>query len=141
MRPPPESARHRVRRAMTLVEVLAVIVILGLLTAVLSVGITGKLARAKRELARTQVAHLAAQVQTFHLETNRLPKDLSELAGDPASSYFTEAERLIDPWGNAFVYRVPGGAKRAFEIVSLGADGVAGGSDADEDVSSAGRPR
>ena len=45
----------------------------------------------------------------------------------------------VDPWGSAFVYRRPGPAGLAFEVVSYGADGTPGGSGRDADISSAGR--
>ena len=43
------------------VEVLAVVVILGLLATVLTAGISGKMGKARHELARTQIAQLVAQ--------------------------------------------------------------------------------
>ena len=44
--------------AMTLVEILAVVVILGLLAVTLTVGIGGKMSRAKREIAKIQIAQI-----------------------------------------------------------------------------------
>lgn len=126
--------------ALTLVEILAVVVILGLLAATLTVGISGKMAKAKKELARTQIAQLVAQVQVFQLETRNVPttaKGLGALTADPSSSYYVEPSRLKDPWGNPYRYVVPGSGGQPFEIVSSGADGRPGGSGEDADISSA----
>jgi len=126
--------------ALTLVEILAVVVILGLLAATLTVGISGKMAKAKKELARTQIAQLVAQVQVFQLETRNVPtsaKGLSALTGDPSTSYYIEPARLKDPWGNPYRYVVPGSGGQAFEIISSGGDGRPGGTGEDADISSA----
>lgn len=126
--------------AMTLVEILAVVVILGLLAATLTVGISGKMGKAKKELARTQIAQLVGQVQTFQLDTRQLPPvgaGLGALSADPAASWYVEAARLKDPWGNPYRYLVPGTSGQPFEIVSYGADGRSGGSGDDADISSA----
>lgn len=125
---------------MTLVEILAVVVILGLLAATLTVGISAKMGRAKRELARTQIGQLVGQVQTFQIDTKALPsssKGLQALTADPSAAWYVEAGRLNDPWGNPFRYNVPGGNGQPFEIVSFGADGRPGGSGDDADISSA----
>ena len=126
--------------ALTLVEILAVVVILGLLAATLTVGISGKMGRAKRELAKTQIAQLVGQVQTFQLDTRSLPnaaKGLAALSADASASWYVEPARLKDPWGNPYRYLVPGSAGQAFEVQSLGADGKQGGSGDDADISSA----
>lgn len=40
---------------------------------------------------------------------------------------------LLDPWGNPYIYRGPGGSG-AFEVYTLGADGREGGSGIDADI-------
>ena len=75
--------------ALTLVEILAVVVILGLLAATLTVGISAKMGKAKKELAKTQIAQVVAQVQIFQLDTRNLPtsaKGLAALSADPAAA-------------------------------------------------------
>jgi len=131
---------HPAIAAMTLVEILAVVVILGLLAATLTVGISAKMGRAKKELARTQIAQLVGQVQTFQIDTRDLPnsaKGLEALTADPAAAWYVEAGRLKDPWGNAYRYLAPGNGGLPFEIVSYGADSRPGGSGDAADITSA----
>lgn len=66
------------------------------------------------------------QIDAYKVAHGSYPDKLSDLpAGAPT-----------DFWGNAFVYRLPGlGAD--YDLVSLGADGVAGGEGLDADISSA----
>jgi general secretion pathway protein G len=40
----------------------------------------------------------------------------------------------MDPWGNAYIYKTPGGDTRDFDIISYGADGKSGGTGDDIDV-------
>ena len=58
------------------------------------------------------------------------PADAKKWSGP----YLKKAEGLTDPWGQLYVYKIPG-AKSEFEIVSLGADGVAGGEGENADLS------
>ncbi len=130
------------RGAMTLVEILAVVVILGLLATTLVVGISGKMGRAKTEISRTQIAQLVGQLQAYQLERNALPAPAQGLAAlaapnaTPNTSYFVEASRLIDPWGRPYLYVVPGPQGHPYEILTYGADGQPGGSGDASDLSS-----
>jgi general secretion pathway protein G len=125
---------------MTLVEVLAVVIILGLIATTLVVGLGGRFGQARQEIARSQIASLRAQVELFQITTKRLPsgsEGLEVLTRNPQSAYFIEPSQIIDPWGNPLYYVVPGPDGRAFEIKSYGADGSVGGEGENADISSA----
>lgn len=124
---------------MTLIEVLAVVVILGLLAVTLTVGITGKMGKARSEIAKTQIAQVVTQLQTFQLEKRKLPQPgegLAALSADAGSSFYLEPAKLVDPWGNPFQYLIPGPNGLPFEVTTYGADGQAGGTGENQDVSS-----
>ena len=128
---------------MSLVEVMAVIVLLGLIAATLSVGFSGAFSQGKAELARTSIGQVVQKLELFHVTEGRWPtldeglNVLSTGSATPADSYFLDAEQLLDPWGQAFVYITPGPDLRAYEVLSYGADGKPGGDDVDADISSA----
>jgi general secretion pathway protein G len=125
---------------MTLIEVLAVVVILGLLAVTLTVGISAKLGKAKREICKTQIAEIISQIQAYQLVKRAIPtssQGLQLLSADPAAIYFLDAEKLKDPWGNPYRYLVPGPNGTPFEVTSLGSDNQAGGEGEAADVSSA----
>ena len=131
---------HQARHGLTLVEVLAVVVILGLLAATLTYSLAGQLGTARHEIARTQIGQLAGALELFQLEHRRLPDTstgLDALTGAADASYHVEASKLIDPWGNRYEYLVPGPQGQPFEILTFGADGQRGGTGADADISSA----
>lgn len=131
---------------MTLIEILAVVVILGLLAVTLTVGIAGKMGKAKTEIARTQIGQIVAQVQAYQLDKRSLPtagQGLSVLtspASQPSTSYYLEPAKLIDPWGNPYLYVIPGPSGNAFEVLSYGSDGQPGGKGDAADVSSVASP-
>lgn len=122
-----------------MVEVLAVVVILGMVMATVMVGFGGRTDTARHELARTQIGTLVQAVQTFQLARSRLPtqqEGLAVLTEDPQASYYVEPSRLADPWSNPYYFLVPGQDGHPFEIMTYGADGVAGGDGSAADITS-----
>lgn len=140
MRPrPPRLAPRALQRGMSLIEIIIVIVLIGLVLTVVGSRILGGSDRAKTNLAKTQLSTLAGKVEQFEMDTGRKPAALSELVSAPAGAsgwlgpYAKDAE-LKDPWNNAIQYRAPGESGRAFDLVSLGADGQPGGDSVNADV-------
>ena len=127
------------RAAMTLVEVLAVVVILGLLAGALIVGLGPKLGEARHEIAKTQMARIISALDAFQLKHQRFPttaEGLAILTADPQSSFFIEASIARDPWQRTFIYLVPGPQNRPYEILTYGSDGQPGGTNEAADLSS-----
>lgn len=126
-------------RGMTLVEVLAVVVILGLLAATLTVGFSGMFGKGKRELARTGLGIIAGKLETYRIEYGAWPDSLDRLttpSASPSTAYYLSQSQLLDPWGNAYRLVVPGPDEHPYEILSLGSDGALGGEGEAQDVSS-----
>lgn len=131
------------RRGMTLVEVLAVVVILGLLAGTLAISMSGAVGKGKREIAKTAIGLIQQKVETYRIEHGAWPGDDLGLAAlgdghaDPSASYFLSRDQLLDPWGNPFYLLVPGPDGHPYEILSYGADGQPGGEGENADISSA----
>ena len=127
------------QRGMTLIEVLAVVVILGLLAATLTVGISSRIGRARHEIARTQIAQITASIETFRLDKGRLPtsaEGLAVLSSSPTTAFYLEPGKLQDPWNKPYLYLIPGPAGNPFEVLSYGEDGQSGGDGEAADISS-----
>jgi len=130
------------RRAMTLVEVLAVVVILGLLAGTLAVGFSGAFGKGKRELAKTAIGQIVARLETYRMETGAWPSvdtglaALSDGHATPTSTYYLSPDKLIDPWSRPYLLIVPGPDGHPYEVATYGADGRPGGEGEDADVSS-----
>ena len=128
---------------MTLVEVLAVVVILGMLAGTLAVSFSGSFGKAKSELARASIAQIAKKVELYRFERGDWPGNdvglaaLSTGDADPGDSYYLEPDQLVDPWQRPYYFVTPGPDRRPYEIVSYGADGAPGGDGEDADLSSA----
>jgi general secretion pathway protein G len=137
------SADQRRRiRGLTLVEILAVVVILGFLAATLAVGFSGSFGKAKHELAKTGIGQIVDKVEAFRIEKGAWPTNdlglraLSDGHAAPTDSFFLEAGKLLDPWKRPYYYVTPGPNQYPYEVLTYGADGAPGGGGEDADVTS-----
>lgn len=128
----------------TLVELLVVLVILGLVMGLVGPRVLNYLTSSRTRAAALQVTSFKSSLDLFFLDVGRYPsksEGLKALVDKPGSAdgwngpYLQQAAVPADPWGNPYQYAVPG-AKGPYRILSLGADGVAGGSGNDADISS-----
>ena len=133
--------RYR-RMGMTLVEVLAVVVILGLIAGAFAVGVTGAFGKGKHELAKAGAGQIASKIELYRMEHNAWPDMSQGLAvlsdghATPSAAYYLSEDKLLDPWGNQYTLLVPGPNGHPFEVLSYGADAQPGGTGEDADISS-----
>ena len=126
------------QRGFSLIEIILVVVLIGGIVAFAASRILGGGDRAKANLARAQVQTLAEKVQQYEMDTGGLPPALEALVDNTGNAAgwlgpYAKAGELKDPWNHAYVYRVPGDGQ-AFDLVSLGKDGQAGGESVNADV-------
>jgi len=121
----------------TIIELMIVVVILGLLATAVVINVGGYISQSRVELARMDIANLKNAVELFCLQRHRYPTNeeglgiLTERTAAHPSGIISELPK--DPWGKAYVYFCPG-QHRAFDIMSLGHDGVSGGQGQDKDI-------
>ena len=127
----------------SLLELVIVLIILGTIMGVLAPRIFGNVERANQQLAKTRMEQLSGQLEILRLEVGRYPNSqegLRALVEKPGGMekwngpYLKDATMLKDPWGNDFRYAQPGQNNKAFEIISLGADGKEGGDGENKDL-------
>lgn len=134
-----EGKRLRRDAGVTLVEMMVVIVIIGLITAIVVINVLPAQDRARHDKARADIAALEQALDLYRLEYGRFPSmedGLEALVAPDAAKGRTEPyiRRLPDdPWGRPYQYVVPG-AHGAVDIYSLGADAQEGGEGADADI-------
>jgi general secretion pathway protein G len=132
------------RKAFTMVEIMAVIIILGLLAAVVVRSFVGQTDRARVITTKASLKLLHTAVMQFQMDTGRFPTDeegLNALIEQPSDvknwqpgGYLETTEIPKDGWKRDFIYeRFPESGK-SFVIKSLGADGEEGGEDYNADL-------
>lgn len=130
------------QRGLTLFELLIVLAILAFLAALVAPRVVGYLGRAKSDIAKTQASNLASSLELYFLDFERYPttgEGLNALVAAPEGAnewrgpYLKDESGLLDPWGRPYLYN-PNDGGDAFEVVSLGRDGVEGGDGEDADI-------
>jgi general secretion pathway protein G len=126
----------------TLVEMLVVLAIIGLVTAMMAPRVVQYLGRAKVDTAKAEIHSMAMAMDLFRLDVGRYPtqqEGLVALLDAPRSvsgwhgPYLGKKGAPNDPWGNGYVYRQPG-QFGPYDLFSLGADKAPGGAGEGEDI-------
>lgn len=116
-------------RGMSLLEIMVVITLIGLVTAVIGVSVFKSMVDGQTKVARQQAFELAKTVQMYRLQTGALPSTGEGLAVLTTPPPFLE-KLPNDPWGNPYAYLRPGARNpRGFDVASRGPDGIEGTSD------------
>jgi general secretion pathway protein G len=125
------------RRGFTMVELMAVLIILGLLMAVVVQNFVGQVDKGRVTTTKANLRLLHTAVNQFHMDTGRWPGEdegLSVLIQQPTDvanwqpgGYLETTDLPKDGWGNDFIYVQYPENEKPFLIKSLGADGQDGG--------------
>ena len=118
-------------RGFSLVELLAVILLLGIIAGIVVPKVFGNLEKGKWQATKTKTQTVSTKVESYAMDVGRPPEQLQDLVSNPgnadnwAGPYAKESE-LKDAWGRAFEYKAPG-EHGDFDVISLGSDGQPGG--------------
>lgn len=132
------TLRHRHARGFTLLEMLAVIVLIGIIGAIVVTQVGKNVDKGKYGAGKAQLTTLSQKIENYALDNGTPPHSLDDLTIKPAdaSSWqgpYAKASDLKDPWGHPFGYRYPG-EHGSFDLVFYGQDGKAGGDGYSADV-------
>ncbi|MFN3628827.1 MAG: type II secretion system major pseudopilin GspG [Casimicrobiaceae bacterium] len=138
----PLRSHRRASLGFTLMELLAVIVIIGVLAATIGARFLGQSEGAKANAAKAEMGQIVQALDLFKLEIGRYPtaeEGLNALIKNPGGianwngPYFRK-DNIKDPWNNDYLYQSPGPNNTPFELKSLGADGREGGEGPNADI-------
>jgi general secretion pathway protein G len=139
----PRSARQAAQNAgFTLIEIMAVVVIMGMLMATLAVGISGQIDKARVSTTKGKIVRVEQALEFYQMDNARFPTSdqglealVTKPSGAPVPRAYTpggylKPDGLDDPWGQPFEYRIPGtNNPHSFDLWSVGPDGVEGSDD------------
>jgi general secretion pathway protein G len=136
--------RRRVQQGFTLIELMVVLLIIGVLAALIVPNVLDRADDARVTAAKTDVNNLMQALKLYRLDNQRYPsaeQGLQALLTKPTTapvpinwkSYLDLLPN--DPWGKPYVYLNPG-VKGEVDVMSLGADGQAGGEGKNADIGS-----
>ncbi|WP_426199378.1 type II secretion system major pseudopilin GspG [Pseudomonas sp. DC3200b2] len=119
------------QRGFTLLEMLAVIVLLGIVATIVVRQVGGNVDKGKYGAGKAQLASLGMKVESYALDVGAPPANLNQLVTRPANARqwagpYAKASDLQDPFGHGFGYRYPG-EHGSFDLIFYGQDGVPGG--------------
>jgi len=118
---------NRTLRGFTLIELILVIVILGILSAMIVPKFVGVSQDARVSRAQSDIVVLGNALDRFEIYNGTYPKDLNALVS--GKRRFVDAVKP-DPWDNPYVYLFPGRQnKDGFDLFSRGPDGAQGSED------------
>ncbi len=144
-----EHKKRLGRSGFTMVELMAVLIILGLLAGVVVKNFVGQVDKGKVTTTRTNLRLLHSAVNQFYMDNGRYPTEdeglyaLIEQPMDvenwPPGGYLDTTDIPTDGWNRDFIYERYPESGKPFVIKSLGADGQEEGEGYDADLLSTDR--
>jgi general secretion pathway protein G len=125
----------------TLLELLVVMVIIGLLVGYVAPRYFSQLGKSEIKAARAQIAGIEKALDIYRLDIGYYPSQeagLSALDVSPENEPkwlgpYLEKAVPVDPWGQAYVYRIPG-ENTDYDLFSYGKDRRLGGDGENADI-------
>lgn len=140
------SMKNKHQSGFTLIEVMVVIVILGILSALVVPNVLHKAADARVAAAKSDLAAIGQALDMYKLDNSTYPTTdqglealVTKPSGNPEPRNWNPGGYLKklpeDPWRRAYLYTSPAQGV-PYEIRTQGADGRDGGEGEDQDLSS-----
>ena len=134
-----KERKRRVKYGFTMVELMAVLIIVGLLATLVVTKVASKIDQARVTTTKANLKALHAAVNQFKMDTGRFPAEdegLIALVEQPSDvtvwepgGYLETTEITPDGWGNEFIYELYPESGKQFQIRSMGPDGEEGTED------------
>jgi len=114
----------------TLIEIMVVVIIIGVLSALIAPNIIGQGDKARITAAQADMRTISTQLDLYKLDNFNYPttdQGLDALVNKPSDAKNWKKDGYLqkvpkDPWGNDYIYVSPG-ANSAYELSSTGPDG------------------
>jgi general secretion pathway protein G len=147
----PETAEReqvvqaRENAGFTLIEIMAVVLIIGLLSTIVGVSIFAQVDKGRITAASVQISNLESVLELYRMDNAHYPtteqgldaliNETDDARNFPRGGYLQKRTVPADPWGNPYEYEQPGQNNTySFDLWSYGADSKPGGEDVDGDI-------
>ncbi len=134
-----KERKKRIKYGFTMVELMAMLIIIGLLATLVVTKVASKIDQARITTTKANLKALAAAVNQFRMDTARFPTEdegLLALIEQPSDveiwepgGYLETTEITKDGWGHDFIYELYPESGKQFAIRSMGPDGEEGTDD------------
>ncbi|MDT8300706.1 MAG: type II secretion system major pseudopilin GspG [Sedimentisphaerales bacterium] len=134
-----KERKRRVRYGFTMVELMAMLIIIGLLATLVVTKVASKIDQARITTTKANLKALHAAVNQFKMDTGRFPAEdegLIALIERPSDvpfweegGYLETTSINLDGWNNDFIYELYPESGKQFQIRSMGPDGEEGTED------------
>ena len=129
-------------KGFTLIEIMVVVIILGVLTAIVAPNIIGRVGDAQVTAAKQTIRSIEGALRMYRLDNFNYPnteQGIEALSKKPVGQNSRNwkgpyLDRIPeDPWGNKYLYMYPG-LNGEFDVYTYGRDGQPGGDGDDADI-------
>ena len=130
--------KNNKNKGFSLIELMAVVVIIGILASIVVVNVAPIFQRAYLEKIRADITQVSKALELYRFNEmtypssdqglNALIKAHDELKNPflfPENGYISTLP--LDPWGREYIYEYPATKSSSYDLYTLGADGVEGG--------------
>jgi len=129
-------------KGFTLIEIMVVVIIIGILTAIVAPNIIGRVGDAQVTAAKQTIRSIEGAIRMYRLDNFNYPnteqgiealtnKPIGQNARNWKGPYLDRVPD--DPWGNKYLYMYPG-LNGEFDVYTYGRDGQLGGDGDDADI-------
>jgi general secretion pathway protein G len=136
-----KKTRKRIRYGFTMVELMAMLIIIGLLATLVATKVTSQIEKGRIITTKANLKILHEAVNTYKMDTDRYPSEdmgLLDLVQQPPDlpegiwqpgGYLETTDLPLDAWNNDFLFQLYPESGKQFVIISFGPDGEEGTED------------
>ncbi len=124
------------KKGFTLIELMLVVIIIGVLSAMVMPKLVGRSDQARVQAAKTDIeSNLSLVLDLYEMDMGSFPENMEYLIIRPGGSEswhgpYVKKKKILDPWGRPYAYKCPGEHNPdSYDLYSVGKDGQPGTED------------